>query len=342
MRLFWVDAFADKVGSGNPAAVVPLGTAPFPSDSVCQRIAFENGLAETAFYRFTGIPGRYHLRWFTPEQEVDLCGHATLAAAFVVLRCDVLMPDFGGQEVIFDTASGPLVVRAPEALATTPLEGQGAPLAVLGAPNISPTAINFQEAGTATAAADALIISNAIIAPCTIITAGALATLELIFPSRPPTPMTPLAAPNALFEALGLSRSDALFIGKARDYIIEVSTPEQVYAIKPDLVRLAAVDDALCVIVSAKTHLSGAAGPHVVSRVWCPGAAVPEDPVTGSAHCTVVPYFANEFGTTQALVCRQASPRGGTLVCEMRNGGLVSIQGTAVLYMKGEIAVTNL
>ena len=77
MRLFWVDSFSTRVGEGNPAAVIPLGSAEFPSNATCQRIAFENGLSETAFYRETGTPGRFHLRWFTPEVEVDLCGHAT-------------------------------------------------------------------------------------------------------------------------------------------------------------------------------------------------------------------------------------------------------------------------
>lgn len=278
MRLYWVDAFADVMSTGNPAAVISLGSAPFPTDAMCQRIAFENGLSETAFYRSTS-PGHYHLRWFTPEQEVDLCGHATLASGFVALRCDETGPDFNGTHVIFDTISGPLHVQG--------------------------------------------IGTNA---------------FQLLFPSRPPVAVLATEIPLILFEALGLPRSAALYVGKARDYLIEVSTPEQVLALRPDFKLLATVTDALCVIVSSKTHLSSIEGPHVVSRVWCPGCSVPEDPVTGSAHCTILPYFAEKMGLKK-MVCRQASARGGTLFCELLDGGSVSIQGNAVLYMKGEIFV---
>ncbi|HLP24956.1 MAG TPA: PhzF family phenazine biosynthesis isomerase, partial [Acidobacteriota bacterium] len=107
MQLFWVDAFTDKIFSGNPAGVVPLES--WPSDERMRLIAFENGLAETAFFVRTG-PDRFHLRWFTPAVEVDLCGHATLASAFVVFH-ELGQP---GSRITFDSRSGPLhVTRLP-------------------------------------------------------------------------------------------------------------------------------------------------------------------------------------------------------------------------------------
>jgi PhzF family phenazine biosynthesis protein len=282
MRIFWVDSFSTRVGEGNPAAVIPLGSSAFPSDATCQRIAFENGLSETAFYRETGTPGRFHLRWFTPELEVDLCGHATLAAGFVALAADEASASAARDAVVFDTLSGALEVRRRGAR-----------------------------------------------------------EFELVFPSRPPAPAPD--APDALFEALGLPRGDALFVGKARDYLIEVATPAQVLALAPDARRLARVD-ALCVIVSARTLASAPGGPHVVSRVWCPACGVPEDPVTGSAHCTVVPYFCALL-KTDALVCRQASARGGTLACRLVRDAdgaeRVCLAGAAVLYMVGEIRASG-
>src|SRR5688572_8487543 len=110
LPLYWVDAFTAKVFAGNPAGVVPL--AAWPEDALMQRIAFENGLSETAFFVATG-PGRYHLRWFTPAVEVELCGHATLAAAFVIFN----QLGFAGAEITFNSRSGPLrVTRRGERL----------------------------------------------------------------------------------------------------------------------------------------------------------------------------------------------------------------------------------
>jgi len=210
---------------------------------------------------------------------VDLCGHATLAAAFALLACGAGGADAGAPALVFATASGPLGVRA--------------------------------------------------------LAGGAL---ELDFPARPPAPF---AAPDALFSALGLARADALFVGRARDVLVEVATAEQVRAVAPDFAALAKID-ALCVVVSARTRLSGAGAVDVVSRVFCPGCGVPEDPVTGSAHCTVVPHFAAALDKRE-LVCEQASARGGIIAAALREGGArVALAGRATLYARGEIEAAML
>ena len=276
MDVYIVDAFiaVGRLGSGNPAAVCALGGAPFPSDRVLQRIAAEHNLSETAFYR-EGDGGAFELRWFTPEQEVDLCGHATAAAAFV----ELVVRRAGAREgAVFSSRSGPLAVRL--------LPG---------------------------------------------------GSLELDFPSRPPLP-APAAALPALFAALRLDPSAALFVGKARDYLVEVATPAEVRAVRPDFGLLASVD-ALCVCVCARGG-GGAGAPDVVSRVFCPACGVPEDPVTGSAHCSIVPHFAMLLGKG-ALVCEQASARGGVLRCELR-GQRVALAGSAALFSSGRIEAAAL
>lgn len=276
MDVYIVDAFTipGRPGSGNPAAVCALGFTAFPPDHVLQRIAAEHNLSETAFYRGGGS-SNFELRWFTPEQEVDLCGHATLAAAFVELS---VRGSGARTTVAFDSRSGTLNVA---------------------------------------------LLENG--------------SLELDFPSRPPRPLL-LYAPAELFTALRLDPSCALFVGKARDYLIEVATPEEVAAVKPDFALLAGVD-ALCVCVSAKGG-GGDGAPDVVTRVFCPSCGVPEDPVTGSAHCTIVPYFAAQLGRS-ALVCEQISARGGVLRCELR-GERVALAGAATLFSRGRIEASAL
>ena len=304
LPLFWVDAFALRVGTGNPAAVVLLSA--WPDDTVMQSIAFENGLAETAFVVNLGSPQRYHIKWFTPELEVDLCGHATLAAAFVVLTR--LHPD--SASVTFDSRSGPLCVTR----AADPTPG-----------------------GTST--------------PST--------WLTMDFPSRPPTPVAPSDVHPHLFSGLRISAASPLYVGRARDYLIELPTPADVLAVTPDFAVLASVD-ALCVIVTAcgpgmsSRDGGGTGAPHVVSRVFCPSCGVPEDPVTGSAHSTIAPYYAAHPKYTAAaeatapgvMFARQASARGGDLLLRLVKapGGAagaerVLITGSAVLYMKGEVYV---
>jgi PhzF family phenazine biosynthesis protein len=275
MRLYIVNAFTSPApGSGNPAAVVPLGAAPFPPAPLLQRLAAQHNLSETAFYRTTA-PGRAELRWFTPEVEVDLCGHATLAAAFVHL----VIEGSGDSAITFETLSGPLTVR---------LRDDGA--------------------------------------------------LEMNFPSRPPVPLPASEWPEELFAALRLPREEALFVGKARDYVVQVRSAAAVRALRPDYTRLARID-ALCVAVAAVGGGGGA--PDVVSRVFCPACGVPEDPATGSAHCTIAPHFAALLGR-DALHCEQASARGGVLRVALLEGGRVALTGRAALYMSGVVEASAL
>lgn len=160
------------------------------------------------------------------------------------------------------------------------------------------------------------------------------------FPSRPPVPVS-LADPSVarLLAALRLPPDAAVsFVGRARDWIVHVDSAAAVAGAAPDMAALvAAGDGALCVIVCA---LGAAATPaDVVSRVFCPACAVPEDPVTGSAHCTIAPYVAGVLGGSRTRVAaRQASARGGDIECELSaDGTRVALTGSAVLYLRGEI-----
>ena len=257
LPLYWVDAFTAKVFAGNPAAVVPL--AEWLPDARMQQIAFENGLAETAFFVRTA-EGRYHLRWFTPAVEVDLCGHATLASAFVLFT----QLGLAGDSVTFDSRSGPLVVTR---------------------------------------------LSNGL--------------LELDFPSRP---AQSCVAPAGLVHALG---STPTHVAQARDILCVFAREENVLALRPDFAALAQLD-AYAVIATAP-----GSNCDFVSRFFAPRAGINEDPVTGSAHCTLIPYWSARLGKTK-LCARQVSARGGELWCELR-GDRVGIAGHAVLYLHGEI-----
>jgi PhzF family phenazine biosynthesis protein len=256
LALYQVDAFSSRVFAGNPAAVVPLER--WLPDATLQSIAAENNLAETAF--FVGSDGRYRIRWMTPTSEVDLCGHATLASAWVVF--EVLEP--GRREVTFASNSGSLSVSA--------------------------------HAGR----------------------------LVLDFPSRPPAPAD--EALDAVAAALG--RRPSLLLA-SRDYLAVYETEADVRALAPDMARVAALDR-MAVIATAP-----GGDCDFVSRFFAPQVGVPEDPVTGSAHCTLVPYWAARLGR-ESLFARQVSRRGGELWCEDR-GARVSIAGAAALYLSGTV-----
>jgi predicted PhzF superfamily epimerase YddE/YHI9 len=262
--LYWVDAFADKPFHGNPAAVVPL-TA-WPEAALMQKIAFENGLAETAFFVRTG-PDRFHLRWFTPELEMDLCGHATLASAFVAFN----HLGQAGSRIVFDSQSGPLTVDR-----------------------------------------------------------RADGRLELNFPSRPPAALADAQLPPTLLPGLRGPRPQ--WIGKARDYFCVYPTAADVLALKPDFTLLNQID-VIGIIVTAP----GDASVDFISRFFAPNCGILEDPVTGSSHCTLIPYWAQRLGRN-VLSAQQLSARGGDLLCELA-GDRVRIAGQAVLYLRGEIAV---
>lgn len=259
LPFFWIDAFSSKVFGGNPAGVMPLDA--WLPDDLMQRLACENGLAETAFFVKTG-EGRYHLRWFSPAMEIDLCGHATLASAFVLF----FHLGFSGNVVTFDTLSGPLTVTRQN---------------------------------------DGL--------------------LELDFPSRP---AQPVPASARLSAALGAT---PIYTAQARDTLCVFNTAEEVLALRPDFAALAQIDTfAVCVTAPGRDC-------DFVSRFFVPRAGIPEDPVTGSAHCTLTPYWAGRLGKTK-LHARQVSARGGELWCEQR-GDRVGIAGHAALYLRGEICV---
>ncbi|WP_224243049.1 PhzF family phenazine biosynthesis protein [Hyalangium gracile] len=257
LNLFQVDAFTSHVFGGNPAAVVPLEA--WLPDATLQAIALENNLSETAFF-VKELEG-WRVRWFTPAQEVDLCGHATLGAAYVLFQH--VSP--GLERVEFASRSGPLVVTR---------EGDW---------------------------------------------------LVMDFPSRPPRPFS---APPALAEALGASPREVL---ASRDWVAVFDSEAEVRALRPDMARLAALD------VFAVTATAPGTDVDFVSRFFAPRVGVPEDPVTGSAHCSLVPYWAKRLGKAR-LMARQVSARGGELRCEEK-GERVLIAGRAVLYLEGHITV---
>ncbi len=257
LTIYQVDAFAKEVFKGNPAAVCPLES--WLDAELMQRIALENNLSETAF--FVKKEDLYELRWFTPTFEIDLCGHATLASAFVIFEI------FGSNEKVlkFQTKSGLLTVEK---------EGD---------------------------------------------------LLMLDFPSRPPVACE---TPQGLIEAIGKVPKEIL---KSRDYFLVYETEQEVLDIKPNFTELLKIPTH-AVIVTAKGETS-----DFVSRFFAPEVGVFEDPVTGSAHCNLIPYWAEKLGKTK-LYARQVSARGGELFCELV-GERVKIGGNATLYLKGEIFV---
>jgi PhzF family phenazine biosynthesis protein len=257
--IYQVDAFSSKLFGGNPAAICPLSE--WLPDATLQSIAAENNLAETAYY--VRKNGGFHIRWFTPGVEVDLCGHATLAAAHVIME---IRKEAKQGRVAFDSKSGELVVTRE----------------------------------------------------------GDLYALD--FPARPPSETT---FDNKLFEALGAQPK--LVLG-ARDYLCVFDTEAQVRAVKPNMEKLAAIDRFATIVTAPGTDCD------FVSRFFAPAKGVPEDPVTGSAHCTLIPYWAERLGKTK-LFARQISPRGGELWCEHR-GDRVTIAGRAVKYLEGTIVVS--
>jgi PhzF family phenazine biosynthesis protein len=255
--LYHVDAFTSRLFAGNPAAVCPLED--WLPDETLQSIAAENNLSETAF--FVGAGGDYKIRWFTPATEVDLCGHATLASAFVIFES--LLPE--AREVRFSSRGGALRVTR---------DGP---------------------------------------------------RLALDFPARPAQPRE---APAGLAQALGRPPREVL---AARDLMAVYEREDDVRGLRPDMARIAMLAD-FAVIVTAPGDEC-----DFVSRFFAPAQGLPEDPVTGSSHCTLVPYWAQRTGKT-SLRARQLSARGGELFCELR-GDRVLIAGSAVKYLEGTIEI---
>jgi PhzF family phenazine biosynthesis protein len=259
IRIYQIDAFTGHPFGGNPAAVCPLES--WPDDALMQEIAAENNLAETAFFVRSG--NGYHLRWFTPEIEIDLCGHATLATAHVLFH----HLGHAGDTISFSSMSGPLSVRKKDG------------------------------------------------------------RIELDFPARDPIPST---LPPIIAEGIGVEPLEVL---KARDYVLLLRDEAEVRALTPNRQLLDRINiDPGGIIVTAPGHRT-----DFVSRFFTPQAAIFEDPVTGSAHCSLVPYWARKLGKT-VLVAEQVSRRGGTLWCEL-TGDRVLMAGEAVTYLEGKVFV---
>ena len=259
VRIFQVDAFATRLFTGNPAAVMVMQQ--FEADHVLQAIAAENNLAETAFLVPEG--NDYRLRWFTPVLEVPLCGHATLASAAVVM--ERIEP--GRPEVVFHTASGALAVRRT--------------------------------------------------------TGGYL----MDFPART---HESVAAPAGLAEALRAAPLEVYV--NSFNYMVVVDSAQTVRTLAPDIAAIARLDRS-GVIVTAP----GWDKYDFVSRYFAPAKGIPEDPVTGAAHCMLAPYWAKRLSKTQ-LRAFQASPRGGEVICRLA-GERVQFEGGCVFYLDGTVEI---
>jgi len=257
LPIFQVDAFASGGFHGNPAAVVILKA--WPDDALLQRVAEENNLSETAFVIPRG--GAFPLRWFTPETEVQLCGHATLATAHVLFTRGYA----SGSAVAFETRSGTLGVRRRDDL------------------------------------------------------------LELDFPALPAASIEP---PAALLEGLGVRPSEVLL---AQNFLAVFASETDVRALRPRFDRLRELGKVGVIATAPGDECD------FVSRFFGPGVGVDEDPVTGSAHCTLVPFWSRRLGKG-SLGARQVSARGGELFCEDR-GTRVGIAGRVRDYLAGEIVV---
>lgn len=259
LSLYQVDAFTNTLFGGNPAAVVPLNE--WLSVDLMQNIAAENNLAETVF--FVPKDEGFHIRWFTPELEIDLCGHATLASAFILYE----YLDYSKPQLVFYSKSGELVV--------TRVGGK----------------------------------------------------YQLNFPARMPEKVSEY--PAELLAGLGIEEPVAVY--KSRDYVVEVATGKEVLNVRPDFSILDKIDVIGIIVTAAGSDCD------FVSRFFAPNCGIPEDPVTGSAHSTLVPFWSEKLNKT-ALHAKQLSKRGGELWCK-HEGDRVTMSGHCVFYMKGEINV---
>ncbi|KRP62533.1 PhzF family phenazine biosynthesis protein [Pseudomonas trivialis] len=255
LDIYQVDAFSQHPFGGNPAAVCPL--TDWLPDEQLQNIAAENNLSETAYFVPRGE--HYELRWFTPTVEVDLCGHATLAAAWVLFHALAGAPP----ELRFATRSGELrVTRHGDELA-------------------------------------------------------------MDFPARQPERCEP---PAGLLSALGIEHAEVF---GTDDYIVLVDNEAQVAALAPDFARLKGLPKRGIAVTAKSTEFD------FISRWFGPNVGVNEDPVTGSAHTSLAPFWAARLGKSQ-LTAEQGGTRKGQLRCELE-GERVIISGKAVLYMQGTI-----
>jgi PhzF family phenazine biosynthesis protein len=276
LTLYQIDAFTDKQFGGNPAAVIPLKK--WIPDNLMQNLAMENNLAETVFF----VPSKiknvdFDIRWFTPTLEINLCGHATLASAYVIF--EILKPK--KKKVVFDSKSGLLTVAKKKNL------------------------------------------------------------LAMDFPSWPPERITEY--PDALLASLGNPEIAGVY--KNREYIVELMNEEAVKKCNPDFSTMKKVDR--MIIITAPGKLSDTSKVSDISRVsdtfdfvsrfFAPNSGIDEDPVTGSAHSQLIPFWSDKLGKKK-MIAKQLSQRGGTVYCEQK-GERVIMGGKCVFYMKGEIEI---
>ncbi len=252
--IYHIDAFTSNLFGGNPAAVCPLKE--WLPDETMQQLAFENNLSETAFFVKEGH--NYDIRWFTPEFEIDLCGHATLASAYVIFNHLNHTSDF----IQFNCKIGKLEVSKKDEL------------------------------------------------------------IELNFPSRMPQPVE---APEALLKGVNIKPAKIL---KSRDYFLVYEDESQVRQIVPDYNYLNKVDSIGIIVTAPGREVD------FVSRFFVPNSVIGEDPVTGSSHCNLIPYWAKQLNKSK-LTAKQLSAREGELFCEDK-GERVTMAGKVVLYLKGE------
>lgn len=254
---YLVDAFSDKAFGGNTAAVCPLQE--WLPDEVLLNMAKQHNQSETAFLVRTDTG--FDLRWFTTQYEINLCGHATLAAAHVIFE----YLDYPQTDIVFSTRFvGELTVKRSGDWLT----------------------LNFP----------------------------AWSSEEVANP------------PDLLFSALGIDGAKEVRAG--RDYMVVLETEQQVADLTPDIAAMLPLDKMVCVTAPGDRY-------DFVSRFFCPGESVPEDPVTGSTHSMLIPYWSDRLGKT-TLLARQISARGGDLRCALQ-GDRVLIGGQATLYLKGKI-----
>lgn len=260
LDLYQIDAFTDIPFEGNPAAVIPLET--WLPDNTMQSIAEENNLSETAFFIPTN--NGFHIRWFTPKTEVDLCGHATLAAAYTLFN----ILGYNENRIEFESKSGTLTVLQND---------------------------------------DWLVMD---------------------FPAQLPIPCN---IPYEIVKAFDKASIECL---RSEDYIVVFETESDILSIKPDLDYLKKLD-LRGVIITARSRQY-----DFVSRFFAPKYGIDEDPVTGSAHTQLIPYWAKKLGKTK-MKAKQVSSRGGELVCELRNDRVL-ISGKAIKFLEGKIELNRL
>jgi PhzF family phenazine biosynthesis protein len=258
LKMYQVDAFAGKLFEGNPAAVVPLKN--WLPDHTMQKIAMENNLSETAF--FIPLENGFHIRWFTPVSEVDLCGHATLASAHVIFN----YLEKTKIEISYQSKSGILKVKKEK---------------------------------------------------------------DLIVLNFPTSPLKEIDIPENLKSAFNSAPVKCV---KGRDDIMLIfDNEQQILNLKPDFNKILE-SNARGIIVTARSEQY-----DFISRFFAPAEGINEDPVTGSAHTMLIPYWAEQLGKTK-LIAKQVSSRGGILHCS-NVGERVEIGGVAITYMIGEIFI---